>query len=199
VDVARLYRLADRVDPDLAVFLVVAASSGARRSGLIALRWSDVDLSNRRVRIDRGIVLGLYGLVENDTKTHSARTVALDPPTIELLEAHRARAATCRAEAALRWDQSNFVLGSTRDGATPWFPDSASRRFHRLCAEAGIAGVRLHGLRHYVATRLLTAGVDLRTVAGRLGHRNAATTLNVYAHLLVDADRDAARRLGDLF
>jgi integrase len=59
VDVARLYRLADRVDPDLAVFLVVAASTGARRSELIALRWSDVDLSNRRVRIDRGIVLGL--------------------------------------------------------------------------------------------------------------------------------------------
>jgi hypothetical protein len=45
----------------------------------------------------------------------------------------------------------------------------------------------------------LTAGVDVRTVAGHLGYRNIATTLNVYGHFLVDADRDAALRLGDLF
>ena len=60
----------------------------------------------------------------------------------------------------------------------------------------GLADIRLHDLRHYVATRLLTAGVDVRTVAGRLGHRNAATTLNVYAHFLEQADRDAADVMG---
>ena len=59
--------------------------------------------------------------------------------------------------------------------------------------------MRLHDLRHYVATRLLSAGVDVRTVAGRLGHRNAATTLNVYSHFLVESDREAANVLGQLF
>jgi integrase len=54
-------------------------------------------------------------------------------------------------------------------------------------------------LRHYVATRLLGAGIDIRTVAGRLGHRNASTTLNVYSHFLPEADRDAANALGKLF
>ena len=49
-----------------------------------------------------------------------------------------------------------------------------------------------------MATRLLAGGVDARTVAGRLGHRNAATTLNVYAHFLAEADRDAADMLGRL-
>ena len=53
-------------------------------------------------------------------------------------------------------------------------------------------GVRLHDLRHFVATQLLSAGVDVPTVAGRLGHRNAATTLNVYAHFVEQTDRDAA-------
>jgi hypothetical protein len=52
---------------------------------------------------------------------------------------------------------------------------------------------------HYVATRLLTGGVDVRTVAGRLGHRDASTTLNVYAHFLEEADRDAAQLLGNVF
>ncbi|MGH9278642.1 MAG: tyrosine-type recombinase/integrase [Acidimicrobiales bacterium] len=56
-----------------------------------------------------------------------------------------------------------------------------------------------HDLRHYVATRLLAAGVDVRSVAGRLGHRNAATTLNVYYHFLAEADREAANVLGRIF
>lgn len=73
-----------------------------------------------------------------------------------------------------------------------------TRRFRRLCDSAGLEGVRLHDLRHYVATQLLAAGVDVRTVAGRLGHRNAATTLNVYAHFVPEADRRAADVLAGL-
>ncbi|MCA1707602.1 MAG: hypothetical protein LC808_31755 [Actinobacteria bacterium] len=42
------------------------------------------------------------------------------------------------------------------------------------------------------------SGVDVRTVAGRLGHRNASTTLNVYSHFLAEADRDAANVLGKI-
>lgn len=48
------------------------------------------------------------------------------------------------------------------------------------------------------ATQLLSAGVDVRTVAGRLGHPNAATTLNVYAHFLEAADRAAAEVIGNI-
>jgi integrase len=44
----------------------------------------------------------------------------------------------------------------------------------------------------------LAAGVDVRTVAGRLGHRNASTTLNVYAHFVHDADEEAAAVLARL-
>jgi integrase len=51
-------------------------------------------------------------------------------------------------------------------------------------------------IRHFVATQLLSAGVDVRTVAGRLGHRNAATTLNVYAHFVEQTDRAAADIMG---
>jgi len=53
-------------------------------------------------------------------------------------------------------------------------------------------GLRLHDLRHFAATRLLAAGVPVRTVSGRLGHANAATTLGVYAHFLAESDQVAA-------
>jgi integrase len=61
-----------------------------------------------------------------------------------------------------------------------------------------LKGVRLHDLRHLHATQLLAAGVPVRTVSGRLGHANAATTLNVYAHFLEASDRDAADVSGGL-
>ena len=57
----------------------------------------------------------------------------------------------------------------------------------------------MHDLHHSVATRLLSEGVDVRTVAGRLGHRNAATTLNVYSLFLPESDREAANVLGRIF
>lgn len=92
----------------------------------------------------------------------------------------------------------SFVFSNAVDCSEPWYPDSVSRGFKRLCADEGLSGVRLHDIRHFVATQLLSAGVDVRTVAGRLGHRNAATTLNVYAHFLEGADRAAAVVIGNL-
>ena len=73
-----------------------------------------------------------------------------------------------------------------------------SRKFKRLCEQEGVPDVRLHDLRHFVATQLLSAGVDVRTVAGRLGHRNASTTLNVYAHFVEQSDRRAADVIGGI-
>ncbi len=68
----------------------------------------------------------------------------------------------------------------------------------KLRNRAGLPGVRLHDLRHFVATRMLAAGVPVPTVSGRLGHANSATTLNVYSHFLEASDREAAEALGQL-
>jgi integrase len=195
-DLAELFAHARRSDPDLADFLLLAAATGARRSELVALRWSDVDLDAGRLAISRGIVAGPDGLVEKDTKTHAARRVSLDSTSCDALRAHRARADERASLCCVELPPTAFVFSAEVDGSAPWYPDSASRSFARLCRQTGLTGVRLHDLRHYVATRLLSAGVDVRTVAGRLGHRNAATTLNVYSHFLAESDRAAADVLG---
>jgi len=59
---------------------------------------------------------------------------------------------------------SSFVFSDELDGATSWYPDSVSRRFRKLCEREAVTGVRLHDLRHFVATQLLSAGVDVRTL-----------------------------------
>jgi len=66
-----------------------------------------------------------------------------------------------------------------------------SQRFRRLADRLGI-DAHLHTLRHYAATELLTAGVDLRTVAGRLGHGDGSITLRHYAAWVNHADQRAA-------
>jgi integrase len=199
VELGRLYSTALADTPELAVFIAVAAATGARRSEVVALRWSDINLGNGRVTIARGIVMGADGPVEKDTKTHAARTVSLDATTIALLTAHRDRMLARAADCGLVPDDSAFVFSDAADLSSPWRPDSTTRKFVQLRDRCGLTHVRLHDLRHYVATTLLTAGVDVRTVAGRLGHRSAMTTLNVYSHFIEAADRQAADRLGEIF
>lgn len=197
-DLGRLFTAAEERDPTLATFVVLAAATGARRSELMALRWSDLDLESGRVNIERGLVLGPDGYVEKDTKTHSSRRVALDARTVAVVRAHRRRGLEVALAAGVTVESDGYLFAGDAAGREHLRPDSLSRSFRVVCAQAGVKGVRLHDLRHYVATQLLTAGVDVRTVAGRLGHRSASTTLNVYSHFLPEADRAASEVLASL-
>lgn len=174
---------------------MLAASTGARRGELLALRRHDLDLAAGMVSIKRGIVITDVGLVEQGTKTHQARRISLDPRTVEVLSMHLGQQDVLAASIGMAFRVEGFVFTHTLDGSAPWRPDSTTRAFHRLCARCGVVGVRLHDLRHYVATRLLSNGIDVRTVAGRLGHRNPSTTLNVYSHFVPESDRDASTAL----
>jgi integrase len=82
------------------------------------------------------------------------------------------------------------------DPTRPYSPHAVSSRYKDMADRLGIK-THIHSLRHYSATELLTAGIDLRTVAGRLGHGGGgATTLRVYAAWVAGADRKAAEILG---
>ena len=70
---------------------MLAASSGARRGELLALRWSDIDLDRGRLSIERGIVRVGDDLIEQGTKTHQSRRISLDAGTVAALRAHEER------------------------------------------------------------------------------------------------------------
>ena len=198
-DVLALLAVAEKSDPELGCILLLAATTGARRGELCALRWSDLDLDARTLLIARSLVEDSSSeLVEKDTKTHAARRIALDDSSIRELERHRRRcvqrAEACRAS----FGKTAFVFSLDPEGARPLVPNEVTKRFIRLRRSVGLDDVRLHDLRHFTATRLLAEGVPVRTVSGRLGHSNAATTLGVYAHFVVESDRDAAMTIGSV-
>jgi hypothetical protein len=75
-----------------------------------------------------------------------------------------------------------YVFSSDGFGEQPWPPDTVTHWFKRVRVAAGV-DCTLRSLRHYNATQMLAAGIDLRTAAGRLGHAaGGAVTLKVYAH-----------------
>jgi len=83
------------------------------------------------------------------------------------------------------------------DGSTHLKPESVSQRYNKLVARLGIK-TSIHKLRHYSATKLISAGVDVRTVAGRLGHSGGGTTtLKVYSAWVAESDQRAAASLFD--
>lgn len=192
-------RLIEAAEPEVAVFLRVSAATGARRGEVCALRWEHIDLTTGVVRIERSIIqtgTGKSVLVDKTTKTNQRRKVRLDPDTIEVLRQHRMRWVERARTFNLTLNPSAYVFSSSADASVPLRPDSATQAVTRLRDRLGMPGLRLHDLRHFVATQLLADGVPVKAVADRLGHADVATTLRVYAHALEAADVEAAASMG---
>lgn len=183
-------------DPAFATYLWVLAATGCRRGEGCALRWTDVDLDRGEVAIRRSISQVGDTVREKDTKTHQGRRVALDEATVAVLREHRLRMRE-RALALGVTLADDAHLFADLDGR-PWRPDVCTNRFGRLRCRVGLAGVRLHDLRHFVATALGDGGLPIATISTRLGLRDKATTLNLYTHAIPATDQLAAAYLGGL-
>ena len=161
-----------------------------------ALSWTELDMKTATVRIARSVVGERNDdLAEKSTKTHASRRISLDQATLSSLESQHRRSEERARAVGSKLPARAYVFSDVPDGGIPWRPNRVTHAFIHLCDEVGVSGVRLHDLRHFAATRLLAAGVPVNTVAGRLGHANAATTLNVYGHFLEWSDESAAQVL----
>ena len=193
---AALARLA-KTDHEFGSFVRLAAATGARRGELCGLQWADLDLEVGVVTIDAAVIATTEsGVVRQQTKTHTKRSVAVDGDTVDVLHRHRAAMAARAAAVDGKLTSTSYVFSNSATGTTPWRPDSVSTKWNRIRGDLGLADVRLHDLRHLQATMLLKAGVPVKNVSKRLGHRDTATTLNVYAQFLEETDRESAAVMG---
>lgn len=196
--VHRLLELAEQRNPTLAAFLFAATTTGARRGELCAVRWSNVDLVAGTLTVTGSVADLNDRLVLKDTKTHQPRRLALDEATVAVLVRHRSAQAQSAADHGVTLAGDPFVFSQQPDGGSPYRPKRISAFVYHLRAEADLPELRLHHLRHFMATHALAAGMDVRTVAGRLGHANPAVTLRVYGHFLEERDRELADSMGRL-
>ena len=187
---------AEERDPRLAPLLMLAALTGMRRGELCALRWNDVDFERGELDVWRSLVVVPGGVAEKSTKTDRFRMVALDDIGLALLMRHRVNVENWAQQAEVTVTADAYVFSHAVDGSKPFRPDNVTGFFTRVRDSLGLHDVRLHDLRHFTATQLIGAGVDVRTVAGRLGHSDPSVTLRVYSHALEERDRAAADIMG---
>ncbi len=194
-ETAAIINRAWRDDVDWGTHVWLKAVTGSRRGETCAIRWRHLTSNYQVLHMQKAIAQDGRDIWETDTKTHQDRRITLDEQTVELLVEHRQRC-VARAEAlGTELSEDAFVFSPAPDGSVPPRPDTVTQRYRRLVKRLGI-DTHLHALRHYSATELIAAGVDVRTVAGRLGHGGGGTTtLRVYTAWLSEADQRAAETL----
>ncbi len=188
---------AARSTPHYTLFFL-ALFTGMRRSELLALRWSDIDMIMCQLSVTRTI----HHLRDGTTifrppKTEKGRRlVSLSPATMIVLREHR--------EAQDRLNQSLGITPSEEDllfsqyDGKPLLPDSITHAWMKLARRTGLNGVRLHDARHSHASLMLKQGVHPKIVQERLGHASIQITLDTYSHVAPGLQEAAAKRFDDI-
>jgi integrase len=169
----------------------VALDTGAREGELFALEWSDFDPGKRRLRFTKALEEkeGRLRVKELKTRT-SLRSVTLSREAAEALLAHYRRMED--------EGHGSAVMFPTQWGRRLRRPNLRQRSFGPLVEKAGVPLIRCHDMRHTAATLMLLGGVDIKTVAARIGHSRPAMLLKRYAHVLPTMQRKAAAVMGRL-
>ena len=165
------------------VFLL-ELTTGLRVGELMAFQWDDLNFNTGELRIERQIyqIKGEL-LIQPPKNKASIRSVILPPAVVTALKKYKQTVFS-------RW-----MFPSPKKGDAPIAPSVASHRLAKILKHAGCKKVRFHDLRHVFATNALEHGMDVKTLSTVIGHVSSATTLNVYAHVTSDMQRQAAARI----
>jgi integrase len=172
----------------------VALAVGLRQGEALGLRWDDVDLRAGTVSVRQALqrLHGSYEFVDPKTK-RSRRTIVLPAFATAALKRHQKRQEAERKAGKEEWQEAGLVF-TTADGR-PLHYSTVTKAFQRLLRDAGLRRQRFHDLRHACASLLLAQGVQPRVAMELLGHSQLNTTMNIYSHVIQDAQRDAASRM----
>lgn len=179
-------------------FFVLAARTGMRRGEIGTLTWDAIDFERAVVSVRQAIGEDRRGSRSvKATKTERERVVPLDARALDAVRRQRARQAWGERISRGAYDDRGLVFADEPGGMLDL--NAVSRAFSIAAAKAGVKakGYSLHSLRHFVATQAFVSGIDARTIATLLGHREASMTLNVYGHVVAGAQERAVARIAE--
>jgi integrase len=174
------------------VLFYLALFTGMRRSELLALRWTDVDLLLCQIYVTRSLHhLRTGEIIFRAPKTiKGRRMVSLSPSTAQLLHEYKENQEEQRASLGIPLDDDDPVFSDLE--GKPFLPDTVSHAWVKLVKRIGLEGIRLHDARHTHASLMLKQGVHPKVVQERLGHAIISTTLDLYSHVAPGLQQAAA-------
>ena len=177
----QVWALHDALPEHLRNVVLLGAFAGLRVAEIAALRVEDVDFM-------RGVISPAIQYPHEPLKTEMSRTPIPIPHELAL-ELNRVPA---------KWGSDTLVVGAYGRAVSPYTIEQAFKAA-RETIDGLPDGFRIHDLRHYFASLLIAAGLDIKTVQARLRHASATTTLNVYGHMWPDRDESSRTAVAGAF
>jgi integrase len=182
VDEARAFLAATR-DDRLAPAWALLLTRGLRRGELCGLRWSEVDLGAKVLRIVSTLVVVDGKAITSEPKTEAGkRSIPIDDSLVALLRRHQMRQAEEKLASGGAYEAGGYVVAD--ELGRPYHPDTISQWFADKVKAADLRVIRLHDCRHTAASLMLAAGEQVKVVSEMLGHSSVTITLNLYAHVM---------------
>ncbi len=177
--------------------VLTAIHTGMRRGEIIAIEWNDVDFDKKLISINKSAVyVSGKGRILKGTKTvRSQRIIAMTDILRNALLEYKKWQEQNKEIMGDKWIESDIIF--TRDNGEPLHPDTITNWFVKFIKRKGLPHITFHGLRHTVASLMVSSGVDVETVSRILGHATSATTSNVYLHSAQAARFDAMNKLNE--
>ena len=163
--------------------VVLATMTGLRIGEILALRWGRINFIGETLLVAETCYMGHFGTPKTRA---SRREVPLSPAVVQTMKAHYSRSADHSPEA---------LVFSTRQGGPLVSNNLRNRGLRPACKRAGLPQINWHALRHTHGTLLHVQGTPLKVAQAQLGHSHMATTLEVYTHASVSAQREAVNLL----
>lgn len=170
--------------PDFYPILATQIFTGMREGELLAMKWSDIDFKNGKLKVQRQYTQG--ELKETLKTSSSYRTIDICPTLIRILKEYRVQ----------RGKISEYVFTNSK-GNLHNPRNLIQRRFEPLLEK--IYGnkkyMRFYDLRGTYVDILLSQGVPLKYIQSQVGHSNFLTTMNAYSKLIKDVNEHAVNIL----
>jgi len=179
--------------------------SGVRLGELDGIDWPDIDLDNKLLTINKAsqYIPGIGTFTKSPKNESSIRVIALPDIVVDQVKEYRKWWNEQKLKVGDLWYKDSDGRESNRVfvqwNGKPIHPSTPSKWWKKFREKYNLPELTFHGLRHTNASLLIAEGVDVQTVAKRLGHSKATTTTSIYSHFLRKPDREAADKLQNLF
>ena len=174
------------------VFFRLAAFTGARKSEILALNWTDIDFTRKQLHINKTLAVGLKKVIVNTPKTEaSIRSISLDDETLALLKRWRKDQLEKYLKLGINTNKPNQPIFTTYHN-THIRPSAVFYWLRDVLQKNDLKKITVHGFRHTHASLLFEAGASLQEVKERLGHANIKTTMDIYTHVTEKTKEETA-------
>ena len=168
--------------------IVLCLYTGLRIGELLALTWNDIDFEKSILSVTKACRDGNENgehirIIDTPKTENSRRQIPLSKTLVKMLKEMKKKS------------KCEFVIA---DGEKSVFIRSYQRMFELFLKKLGLPHKGFHSLRHTFATRALECGMDVKSLSEILGHKNAAITLNRYAHSLWEHKAEMMNKLSKL-